>query len=653
MWLSILRAFNQLLTAGVAITAFSLLLYVLTFNLQDRVARSFAFILACVTVVFVGEALASTSAAEQGAVAWLQLEWVGVIFLPASYFYASDALLDATGRPSRGRRRLAVRLNFVLAAVFLWLLPGNWLVRPALQAAAPAPALQPGKLAWLFALYYAAIILWAAVNFWRAYGRTLTRTSRRRMLYLMAGATAPALGSFPYLLLGTGWALRFPTLFWTAAVASNAAMSILLVVMAYALAFFGVPWPDRVVKSRMFRWILSGPVTASTVLAAATVTRRIGERFGLAYNAAVPLVMVVSILVLQYSIILFAPWWERWLFGREDRNIRLLKDLEDRLLSEEDLRQFLESVLAAVCERLDASRAFIAALNADGFQRAISIGRWKSGQDALPEGEMLQILERSDAAENGELFSWGSYWVAPLFARAPEKPDAESQLVGLMVIDGSHSTEPDEEQREALSVLAGRAAAALYDHRLQQQVMSGLSALRPQVDVIQRLRAASRYGSSNVLSRPQIPLEKTTLSKWVKDALTHFWGGPKLTESPLLELQIVQDAVQAGDSPPNALRNILKQAIEEVRPPGERRFTAEWILYNILEMKFMEGRKVRDIAMRLAVSEADFYRKQRVAIEEVARVVVNMEKQRRQTAERQETDPTAAEEAAGNIQHEG
>ncbi|HEB65671.1 MAG TPA: hypothetical protein ENJ02_09035, partial [Chloroflexi bacterium] len=72
MWLSILRAFNQLLTAGVAITAFSLLLYVLTFNLQDRVARSFAFILACVTVVFVGEALASTSAAEQGAVAWLQ-----------------------------------------------------------------------------------------------------------------------------------------------------------------------------------------------------------------------------------------------------------------------------------------------------------------------------------------------------------------------------------------------------------------------------------------------------------------------------------------------------------------------------------------------------------------------------------------------------
>jgi hypothetical protein len=31
---------NQILTAGIAITAFSLLLYALSFNLRDRVARS-------------------------------------------------------------------------------------------------------------------------------------------------------------------------------------------------------------------------------------------------------------------------------------------------------------------------------------------------------------------------------------------------------------------------------------------------------------------------------------------------------------------------------------------------------------------------------------------------------------------------------------
>lgn len=67
--------------------------------------------------------------------------------------------------------------------------------------------------------------------------------------------------------------------------------------------------------------------------------------------------------------------------------------------------------------------------------------------------------------------------------------------------------------------------------------------------------------------------------------------------------------------------------MDQTRPEGERRFTAEWILYNILDMKFMEGRKVREVAMRLAMSEADLYRKQRVAIEAVAKAISEMEQE--------------------------
>jgi len=43
-------------------------------------------------------------------------------------------------------------------------------------------------------------------------------------------------------------------------------------------------------------------------------------------------------------------------------------------------------------------------------------------------------------------------------------------------------------------------------------------------------------------------------------------------------------------------------------------------------MKFLQGRKVRDVAMKLAMSEADLYRKQRVAIEAVAETIANMER---------------------------
>jgi hypothetical protein len=62
-----------------------------------------------------------------------------------------------------------------------------------------------------------------------------------------------------------------------------------------------------------------------------------------------------------------------------------------------------------------------------------------------------------------------------------------------------------------------------------------------------------------------------------------------------------------------------------VRPEGERRFTTEWILYNILDLKFIEGRKVREVAARLAMSEADLYRKQRIAVEAVAKSILEME----------------------------
>ncbi|HRV94107.1 MAG TPA: hypothetical protein P5526_18250, partial [Anaerolineae bacterium] len=44
-------------------------------------------------------------------------------------------------------------------------------------------------------------------------------------------------------------------------------------------------------------------------------------------------------------------------------------------------------------------------------------------------------------------------------------------------------------------------------------------------------------------------------------------------------------------------------------------------------LKFIQGMRVRDIANRLAMSEADLYRKQRLAIEEVARTLSEMETQ--------------------------
>ncbi len=96
----------------------------------------------------------------------------------------------------------------------------------------------------------------------------------------------------------------------------------------------------------------------------------------------------------------------------------------------------------------------------------------------------------------------------------------------------------------------------------------------------------------------------------VKDALRDYWGGPRLTESELLRLNIVwQEMEETNDNNPvRALRTVLAQAIENLKPEGQRSLTTtEWILYNILEMRFLQGRKVLDVARRLAMSESDLY----------------------------------------------
>lgn len=94
-----------------------------------------------------------------------------------------------------------------------------------------------------------------------------------------------------------------------------------------------------------------------------------------------------------------------------------------------------------------------------------------------------------------------------------------------------------------------------------------------------------------------------------------------------MALRTVKRHIDESNLPPaKALQQVLRDAIETLKPAADASATSnEAILYNILDMRFIQGRKIRDIAQRLALSESDLYRKQRIAIEEVARYVSQME----------------------------
>ncbi len=619
-----LEILNRILTAGVAITAFSLLLYALTFNLRDRVARSFALILICVALIFTTEALQNETLPPATIDLLLRLQWPGLIFLPPTYLHLSDALLAITGRPSRGRRRWGVRLTYLLSLFFLFLLLTQRLLGAAVLDRPPAPYLQRTVWTHVFTFYYIVVISWAWINFGRAYRRALTRSGRRRMIYLMAGATAPALGSFPYLIYSASLIGTHARLFWLLATLSDLFVGTLLVVMAYAVAFFGVSWPDRVIKARLFKWLLRGPLTASFTLGLMTVVRRLGELlWNNPYSGFVPLSVVISILILEHGITLLSPLWERWLFFGADRHeLSLFQSLEERFLTEGDLHQFLESILAAARDYLHAPSAFIAILEGTEVKKLLF-----SGQESPPQAESLDQALQAIKSANGSRFGvlWDGHLLLPLYpVRWQEKPRPDL-LLGLLGIAYSSEQSLEQEQWESLQLLAERATLAIEDRLIQERLWHVLSRLQPQMDILQRLRAAARYESTQSVLSPALPPE-ADLIQWVKEALDHYWGGPKLQNNPLLRLRAVQQLLlEHKGNPMNALRTLLRRAIETTRPPGERRFTTEWLLYNILEMKFIEGRKVRDVAARLALSEADLYRKQRLAIAAVARAILKME----------------------------
>ncbi len=618
--ITIIKTISQILTAGIAITAFSLLLYSLTFNLRDKVAQTFAAIMFCLVIIFSSESFGDTSAKPQMIDLWLRVQWVGIILLPATYLHFSDALVETTGLPSRWRRKWAVRLTYLFSVLLILLLATPWFLGNLVINLPPAPHYAPSLPTELFSIYYVLILILSWVNFIRAYNRTVTPTSKRRMLYLIVSAIGPAIGSFPFLLYGSDFAASQTFLFWLLAITVNLALSVMIFIMAYSVAFFGVPWPDRVVKSRLLKWTLRGPITASLALALTTVVRRGGEVFGSPYTAFVPIVMVVTILIMEYAITLFYPYLEKWLFfDKDERDVLLMRSLEERMITRSDLKQFIEMILAAVSDRLQSSGAYLIAESDEGLDIVD-----QTNHDLMDEIQLDALEEFVESGDNIEgYFEWNSDILIPL---KNINNHTNHDILGFLGVTGVKNQFPlNIEDQQYLDRLIYRATIALRDREMLGQVFDTLEKMNPQEELIQQLRAAGRFDKQGVLLDVD-RLERKEMTQWVKGALTHYWGGPKLTESPLLNLEVVRQALSEHEgSSANALRSVLKTVIDQLKPDGERKYTGEWILYNILDMKFLEGKKVREIALKLSVSEADLYRKQRVAIEAIADKLVQME----------------------------
>ena len=639
---AILAFANLILSSAIVIIAFSLLVYILTHNLRSAVARSFCALIAFVTVVYIGDVALSEIETLEEAIPWLRFQWLGIAFVPAAYLHFSNTLLRTTNLTAPWRR-WAVRASYLISAILFGLAVSTDLLVHDGQHQPQISHLAAGPLFWVFALYFLLTVVWGALNIRRARQRCLTSTSRRRMTYLGMTFAAPGLGVFPYLVVASMPSPLVSGIVLLLSLVGNVGVALMIVVMAYSVAYFGVLTPDRVIKHSLIHYLLRGPFVATCVIIAMLIIPQEERILGLPRDTVLIFVLVGLIVLLQIAINLAKPFIDRLIYRQDREEITWIQELDKRLLTTTDLKQFLENVLAALCELLRIQRGFVAVMDGGEPRVEAFCGPHLSGgaeergsggefTSAPPHPSTLAQLAQSPSnacpGRNGELDNSDfvvrdGYWLLPL-----RTGDRESTL-GALGVD-ARCSEPNltEDDLEVARVLIAQAELALEDQRLQQGVFTALRRIIPRIERIQRWRGTVRYvGSPGLQSIEEGPLYGPDFQQWVWGALSHYWGGPKLTDSPLLKLRVVQRALEEqGGNPARALRAVLGRAIETLRPEGERRMTtAEWILYNILELKFIQGLKVRDIAMRLAISESDLYRKQRVAIEEVAKTIADME----------------------------
>ncbi len=154
----------------------------------------------------------------------------------------------------------------------------------SVQFRPPISYLEAGPLFWPFAVFFVASVLLALGNIWKARGRCLTEGTRKRMTYLLVGIAAPGIGAFPYL-IGAGRlneASNIGTLVLFVALLVNTIVAVMLPVMSYSVAYFGVLTPDRVVRYRMLRFFIRAPVVAILVILAILTDSQGGNAAGTA-----------------------------------------------------------------------------------------------------------------------------------------------------------------------------------------------------------------------------------------------------------------------------------------------------------------------------------------------------------------------------------
>ncbi|MFV9504966.1 MAG: histidine kinase N-terminal 7TM domain-containing protein [Oscillochloridaceae bacterium umkhey_bin13] len=633
---AILDQVNQLLAAAVLIVTFSLLVYIAMQNWRNDTARALLVLLTGVVIAYGGDLLMARATRPATLEFLGRAQWLGIAIVPAGYLHLANALFALSDRQALAARyRWSVYLAYLgSGAFFLLVALGTNLVVSGELPSGPIVQFQPGPLFWSYVLFFITGAIVALVAIISSQRSALSSTQRRRLTYLGATFAAPGIGVFPVLVVGAPTAVPTSAIFILQAFAS-VTVALMITVMTYSVAFQGVLLPDRLIKQDFLRWWLYGPFVGIVIVLFMQVLPLFEHLLGLPQYTLLTFGVMVMTVLMPLFVSRVKPYLDALVYMQDQDEIDYLRNLPRSTFTRTDLRTLLENSLVAICGALRVETGFVVVPGEGSYTiRAVcgprrDVKRFVAEyplDTIVPQIEQLPARMRDTLPPTDAFISAGGFCLLPL--RSPDGLFLGALAIAYPPEQLRQGGDLSAETRQLISVLAHQMELALSTVQMQQQIFDALRGLGPEMETLQQISSRLEQATPATLSTIEGDLVlNPSFPQLVKEALTQFWGGPKLADSPLLGLRTVRRVIQAqGGSPTRALQAVLRQAIGNLRPDDQLDPSAqEWLLYNLLEGRFLQRKTVRDVAHRLAMSESDFYRKQRVAIEEVARQLVLME----------------------------
>ena len=164
------------------------------------------------------------------------------------------------------------------------------------------------------------------------------------------------------------------------------------------------------------------------------------------------------------------------------------------------------------------------------------------------EAQNLRELAKNAARVTGRsaFQGWKQWYLVPLYSTRANGSDDSIALIGMLGIkttDNPVSIVDENDTNLLYTTYIARAEQTLDDILLQNEIYAALEGLLPQLTITRRRDDLIEYRPGREpMQSHQIP-DDEELYEQVRAALRHYWGGPGITRSRLIEFAIVQDAM--------------------------------------------------------------------------------------------------------------